>query len=462
VVPAGVRRLARVVIAVLVCGATAAGAVPQRPHEPALVHAVHWDALPAAVHSWLTRAGIDQARFPGWLTANRARTARRIREGDEDHLVAFALQSRSFTPLDRIEPALSAKAFVSGATIPADAAARLRAMARTLAAADDDPRLAYFRELPHDEAALQGMYTRAMRVLHDKEFVAGNDAQAVAAMYQQRGLSTDSAVEAGYAVQAGLATLHALDPARRIRRVAIIGPGLEIAPRTGFVDGVPPQSPQPFAVADALISLGLADRETLQLFCLDVNPRVVTHLARIRLPVDLMLVSSIAETGAVRFTEDYRRYVLGLGLAIGDPQPEPLLGEAARGRLRRAVRVRQDLAGRLHSLRLDVVTERADVSFDLVVVTNVLPYLANEELALALANMRAMLAEDGVLLHNEARPILSELAPAAGLPLRQGRTVTIATVAGSPPLYDTVWLHGAGRAVTRVAVGDASVPAERR
>jgi hypothetical protein len=47
------------------------------------------------------------------------------------------------------------------------------------------------------------------------------------------------------------------------------------------------------------------------------------------------------------------------------------------------------------------VTERADAVFDLVVVTNVLPYFTDEELALALADIRAMLAGDGVLLHNE-------------------------------------------------------------
>ena len=448
-VPAGVRRLTRVVSTALACVATVAGATAQRPREPPTVRGVQWRALPSALQSWLARTGIDEARFPGWLTATRTRTALRIREGDEDHLVAFALQSRGFTSLDRIEPALSAKAFLSRGAIPADAAARLRAMARALARASGDPRLTYFRQLPHGEAALQAMYTRAMRALHEKEFVAGSNAQAVAALYQQRGLSTDSAVEAGHAVQVGLATLQALEPERRIRRVAIIGPGLEIAPRTGFIDGIPPQSPQPFAVADALVSLGLADIDALEIFCLDVNPRVVSHLSRARMPVNLMLVSGIAETGTVRLTDDYRRYVMRLGLAIGDPRPEPSLGEDARGRLRRAIRVRQGLAGRLHPLLLDVVTERADAAFDLVVVTNVLPYLTNEELALALANMRAMLAEDGVLLHNEPRPILSELTTAAGLPLRQGRTVTLATVAGAPPLYDTVWLHGADHPLTR-------------
>ena len=443
------RRLTAVVVTALACVAAIVGASGQLPREPPTVSAVQWGALPPALQSWLVRTGIDEARFSGWLSANRNRTALRIREGDEDHLVAFALQSRAFTSLERIEPALSAKAFLARGAIPADAAARLRAVARALARASGDPRLDYFRQLPHDEAALQAMYTRAMRALHDKEFVAGSDAQAVAALYQRRGLSTDSAVEAGFAVQVGLATLQALEPARRIRRVAIIGPGLEIAPRTGFIDGIPPQSLQPYAVADALVSLGLADIDALEVFCLDVNPRVVSHLSRARTPVDLILVSGIAETGTVRLTDDYRRYVMRLGLAIGDPQTEPSLGEEAQGRVRRAIRVRQGLAGRLHPLRLDIVTERADAVFDLVVVTNVLPYFTNEELAFALANVRAMLADDGVLLHNEPRPILSELSPAAGLPLLQGRTVTLATVAGGPPLYDTVWLHGTERPFTR-------------
>jgi hypothetical protein len=52
-----------------------------------------------------------------------------------------------------------------------------------------------------------------------------------------------------------------------------------------------------------------------------------------------------------------------------------------------------------------------------------------------------MLSRGGVLLQNEPRPALRELANAAGLPLEQSRQASIASVAGAPPLADTVWLH---------------------
>src|SRR4029077_18043778 len=103
--------------------------------------------------------------------------------------------------------------------------------------------------------------------LHDKEFAAAADA------YQRRGLSTDTAVEAGYLVHLGLAALHALEPERRIRRVLVVGPGLDLAPRTGLVDAGDPQSWQPFAIVDALTALGMADRANLRVRALDINPR---------------------------------------------------------------------------------------------------------------------------------------------------------------------------------------------
>jgi hypothetical protein len=52
-----------------------------------------------------------------------------------------------------------------------------------------------------------------------------------------------------------------------------------------------------------------------------------------------------------------------------------------------------------------------------------------------------MLSRGGVLQQNEPRPALRELANAAGLPLEQSRQASIASVAGAPPLADTVWLH---------------------
>ena len=122
-----------------------------------------------------------------------------------------------------------------------------------------------------------------MRFIYQKEFVAQRaGADAVAALYRTRGLSTDTAVEAGYVVYNGLGIVRALDPERRIRRVLIVGPGLDLAPRTGLLEAGPPESYQPWAVIDALLALGLSRADDLQVVGADINSRVVEHLARSR------------------------------------------------------------------------------------------------------------------------------------------------------------------------------------
>ena len=67
-----------------------------------------------------------------------------------------------------------------------------------------------------------------MRFVYEKEFVAQRSAKpadAVADLYRSRGLSTDTAVEAGYVVSIGLGILKSLEPERTVRRVLIVGPG---------------------------------------------------------------------------------------------------------------------------------------------------------------------------------------------------------------------------------------------
>ena len=179
-----------------------------------------------------------------------------MREGDEDHLVFYALQSTHFTKLPPIEPALSAKALVDSldaATgdaflknrpdfeppIPPAVRERVAALLRSLDSPAGDSRLTYFQSLVQTifpdrrtrEAGVLREYLRAMRFIYQKEFVAQRaGADAVAELYRTRGLSTDTAVEAGFLVSLGLGVVKGLDPATRIRRVLIIGPGLDLAP----------------------------------------------------------------------------------------------------------------------------------------------------------------------------------------------------------------------------------------
>jgi hypothetical protein len=251
-------------------------------------------------------------------------------------------------------------------------------------------------------------------------------------------------VEAGYLVYTGLATLKALEPTRRIRRVLIVGPGLDLAPRTALLEVGPPASYQPYAVVDALVSLGLARIDDLTVLGADVNPRVVDHLHAARAgDLVLTLVSGVGDTESVTLQDGYRAYFEALGRSIADTRPMPVLPARYQGHLRKSVRVRMDASRVVDAVRLDIATGRlAGESVDLVVATNIFPYLDDVGLTLALTNIASLLEPGGVLLHNEARPLVGEVAGVLRLPLEQARTGTIATVRGAAaPLYDSIFMH---------------------
>jgi hypothetical protein len=440
-----------------------------RPNAAA-VRRIMWDDV-APLRVRLEAHAVTAASFAAFIDRTHADNIRRMREGDLDHLVFYALQSAHFTKLPPIEPALSAKALVQGLEpaerdgflqgpaareppVAAPVRARIAALIHALDSSSRDPRLAYFRVLvqatfPDRRQRESGMlreYLRAMRFIYQKEFVAQPaGAAAVAELYRARGLSTDTAVEAGYVVYTGLGIIRALEPDRRIRRVLIVGPGLDLAPRTGLVEGGPPESYQPWAVIDALLSLGLSRADDLQVVGADINPRVVDHLVKSRVnPPLLTLVSEIRESDTVTLSAGYREYFGQLGRAIADGDP-PQGGAAtlAQGPLRKTVRVGRTAAGTLAAATLDIVTERLDgPPFDLVIATNILPYFNDAQLMLAMSNIAGMLGPGGVLLHNEARPVLGEITDALGLPFNQSRHVVIASVRGAAaPLFDSVWVH---------------------
>jgi hypothetical protein len=408
----------------------------------------------APLRSRFEARGLSASSFPRFVASTHADNLRRVREGDLDHLIFYALQSTHFTDRPPIEPALSAKAFVSaGHRIPPDARARIGDLLRTLESRSTDARLAYFRDLVHAtfpspparEPGLEREYSRAMRFLYEKEFGAGRGGgAAIADLYRTRGLSTDTAVEAGFVVYNGLGILKSLEPTRRIRRVLIVGPGLDLAPRTALLESGPPESYQPWAVIDALLSLGLSRADDLQVIGADINPRVVEHLRRARrAPPSLRLVTGLRETDTVTLSADYKEYFARLGRAIGEIDPAGLPSNSVPGHMAKFVRVAPPIAATLDAAPLDIVTERLEAApFDLIIATNILPYFDDVELMLAMTNISRMLGPGGVFLHNEPRPALGEITDALGLPYEQSRQVVIATVRGAAaPLVDSVWLH---------------------
>ena len=462
---AAARLLPRAVSFVLGCALLISPSAAQPGDRPRLLR---WENTPAPIRSRLQTKGISSATFPAYIARLHREHERRVREGDLDHLVFYLLQSTHFTQQPSIEPALSARSLVDGLPagqkqafledgripserLPSNVRSRMSALLAAMDSADPDPRLAYFRGLVRAnlggresrERALAGEYFRAMRFLYEKEFVAQRSdrpQEAVAELYRARGLSTDTAVEAGYLVYLGLGIARSLEPDHRVRRVLIVGPGLDLAPRTALIEAGPPESYQPWAVIDALLGLGLARADDLHIVAADINPRVLEHLRQSRAkPPRLTLVSGIAQTADVAFTPEYREYFLQLGRALGKVET----GNGGGPHLAKRVIVEPALTSLLDARPLDVVTETLEgPPFDLAIATNILPYFDDLELMLAVNNVSQMLGSGGIFLHNEPRPAMQEAATAAGLEFEQARQAVIATVRGAPaPLGDTVLLY---------------------
>src|SRR5262249_20436316 len=144
-------------------------------------------------------------------------------------------------------------------------------------------------------------------------------------------------------------------------------------------------------------------------------------------------------------SQDYQDYLRNLGGSIGRERQISVPTDLAP-RLKKSLRIRPEIAGKINADQLNIITERFERSggptpnYDLVVVTNVFPYFGPTELLFALTNISAMLAEGGYLIHNELQAVPSSFITPLGLPLRQARTVLIAS-SESAPLFDGVAIH---------------------
>ncbi|MBP6821128.1 MAG: hypothetical protein KA368_06270 [Acidobacteria bacterium] len=439
---------------------------------------ISFDDLPIELHPWLKQQGISRENFNNGISAFRRQTADRELIGEYDHLIFFMLQSSRFTALPKVEPAQSAyeyfqnlsetdrKQFMNEGSnfapapdrVPKSAKLRIGDFLKSLKAkqSQQDERLSYFDNLLKKtvpatitpEQHLMVEYARAMRFLYRKEFASRSIKQEelaayIASLYQNRGHSTDTQVEANFAVYTALAALKASSPKTKLNKVLIVGPGLDFAPRTDLIDLFGPQSYQPFAIADALLDLKLAHESTLQIHCVDINDRVIAHLQNLqqRKEVRLSLLSGVRESAAHPIAEDYKNYFRDFGKSIGIESRLEVPDEFST-HLGKSLRIRPELVKTVSVDRLNIVAERYADShqFDLVIVTNVFPYFSPPELLFALANISSMMAEGGYLIHNELQTVPSTFVTAVGLPLRQARTVMI-TSDKVAPLFDGVAIH---------------------
>ena len=437
---------------------------------------ISYNALPDQMQRLLTSHQLTAQNFDSYLVSLRQQTEVRERDGEFEHLIYFALQSGRFTSLAKIEPALSAYEFVQSIqpdlrvkylheanyyppsfSVPKNVLERFQKLLLALKKNPQDERQLYFKQLLarhhfDSETALPQLsseYARVMKFLYHKEFLARGIqspqqlADYVTQLYQTRGHSTDTQIEANFIVYEALAGYKAQHPAATIKNILIVGPGQDFAPRTDLLEGFEPQCYQPFAVADAILNLGFCDVSSLRIHCVDISPRVIKHLQNLptKKKNSLVLLSGIAENQNRKIATDFRKYFQQIGQSIGT-ESELAIPAPAQKHLAKQLIIRNEIVQRITAQKLNIITDQIvnEAGFDLVIVTNVFPYFSEKEMALALANIAAMMKPGALLIHNESRRELLTFAGLLGLPSIESRTVLLAGFKETA-LYDGVVIH---------------------
>jgi hypothetical protein len=396
------------------------------------------EALPAGL-SGQTPEKLESL-WPAWVKSRDAEIRERLTRGDEDTVVNFLLFGTSFTKQPRVTSAqLREFAGDSGGAAGVEAAAnfrqlveqRVQDLVKGMTAPENNERLIFARKVAEhagikatDETerkkAARYLFENYLRVLKEQ----GSYQQVLAAarslgdpteefaerskLYKARGLSLDTSLPPDFALEVALAAMRdrgVLAPGS-VRRVGIVGPGLDFTDKQEGYDFYPTQTVQPFAVMDSLLRLGLARAGELEVDSLDLSPRVNDHIERSRRAAvqgrgyTIQLPRDPSRGWKPELVAYWKRF----GDQIGSPATPVAVPASLQGTVLRAVRVRPEFVRGMRTLDLNVVLQReegpANGKFDLLIATNILVYYDTFEQSLALANVQTMLRPGGFLLTN--------------------------------------------------------------
>jgi SAM-dependent methyltransferase len=228
-------------------------------------------------------------------------------------------------------------------------------------------------------------------------------------LFEKRGLSSDTSVLPNLAIERALTSIKAqgLLRASSVKRVAVLGPGLDFTDKEDGYDFYPQQTIQPFAVVDTLLRLNLAG-PGLKLTTFDLSPRVNDHLAaaRKRAARGIGYVVQLPRNAHSSWKPETIAYWERLGERIGVPVTPAAVPAGAGDVKVRAVRIRPAVVRSIVPYDLNIVAQRMELrpgeEFDLIVATNILVYYDVFDQSLALKNVERMLRPGGLLLSNNA------------------------------------------------------------
>lgn len=378
----------------------------------------------------------------GWTKKRDTEIRARLAQGDADSVVNFLMFGTSFTTAPRLTAAklhsVSAQTNEDGENQSAAAwrivfERRVRDLVRGMAAPGSNERLQFARKtleragigfstVADEQKAHTYLFENLQRVfreqasfrqalqtarsLHDptEEFAERSK------LYADRGLSLDTSLPPDYALEVALAEMkrRGLLKAEGVKRVGIIGPGLDFTDKQEGFDFYPTQTVQPFAVMDSLLRLGLARPGAVEVDTLDLSPRVLQHVEQARQQAEkgrgytIQLPRDPARSWNPELLSYWRRF----GDQIGSPAKPAAVPAALKGVALRAILLKPEFVRGMQVFDVDIVLQRAnlaeDVKFDLLIATNILVYYESFEQSLAMTNVAGMLKPGGYLLTNNA------------------------------------------------------------
>ncbi|MBI3050181.1 MAG: class I SAM-dependent methyltransferase [Acidobacteria bacterium] len=378
-----------------------------------------------------------EAVWPAWVSRRDQEIRARLARADEDSLLNLLLLGTTFTRHPRVTDLAALRAPDAAAAM---LAGRVDDLVGALSGPGGDERIRFARgviagtgttvETPAGRRqAREYLFAILARVTRETEEFA----RTVAAMsqlddpvaklaldatnYRDRGLSSDTSIVPNFAIDQALQDLRTAGRLRpgTVRRVAVVGPGLDVIDRREGYDFYPVQTIQPFAVIDSLMRLGLAVRDQLHVTTFDVSPKVNGHLdaARRRADGGDGYIIQLPLGSHERWRAELIAYWERFGKSVGD-DADAAAPPANSGVRVRAIQVRPEVLRSVVPQDLNIVLQRLDglapaERFDLVVATNIFIYYDVFEQSLALANVARMLRPGGLLLSNTLVPELPGL-----------------------------------------------------
>lgn len=370
----------------------------------------------------------NSQEWDDWIRAQDREVRSRIDRGVEDSISNLVLYGTSFTNRPRLPGPNEAVDAATG-KLNADALARVRDLAATVGRANRSERVEFVMEFLRRKGITAEQRTNYLRAnlvryaaeqqeYHTKLEAAGesgNKSEALTTqgtLYAERGLSVDTSLLPNYAVEDTLRVLLAKGALRpgTMKRIAVIGPGLDFTDKRDGYDFYPLQTVQPFAIMEAVERLRLGQKYELQVVTLDLNPAVNSHVAK--------LAANARRGGAYKvqlprntealWTDEAVNYWRHFGEIVATPaKPLPVPEQLPSVKLR-AVAITPDRAARLVPIDLNIVAQTADFAagegFDLVIATNVLVYYDRFQQALAMRSVAGMMNVGGIFISNTPLP----------------------------------------------------------